>query len=865
MKKFKDRWMYIFLSGLITCITLVVLLALNGFKPFGQKSLACFDANIQYLDFYCYFKDVIAGKNDIFYSFSKTLGGTNIAIFSYYLSSPFILLSLFFDKSQMNTYFNITIVLKLTVASMTFCYFLFKRFESKIRGRGAILFTVLLAVAYSLSQYSIAQANNIMWLDGVYMLPLILLAVYKVIQGESSAKLSIFVGYSIFVNWYIAGINCLFSGIWFLTEYLLNISRKLKVKDQIKDFLYTSIRYVSGMLLGVMLSAFLFLPTIKALQNSSRGELNLEQFFGMNFTGHIGSVIQNYSYGASSSYGSVALFCGALALIGVISFFVNKYESKYKRIILGGALIFNLMCYYFVPLYMIFSLFKVVGSYWYRYSHLGIFIIIFIAAQYFIVAEKKDNFLPFKSGLVFASLLLILDSVNPVWDMNLTILTSIMFIIIGAIVSSIYCFSSYKQVCAILLTAICLLDYSNNAKILLNIYSIPDVNVYYAYTKNQSKMIDEIKQFDDSIYRVSQTSTRDIRSNGLTANYNEGLAYSYWSISGYTSSPDDNQREFLEKLGYRRCGENLCVVNTSILGADSILGVKYVMSKKDINGLNKIESLNSFDGKYVYENPYSLPMALVYTESDNSKLAQNSFDYQNGLYSELAGKEADIYDKLEYDVEVTEKEKIYTIHIPEGNYSIYGDIPWSIDQKAVLSVNENYSTSYAGWMSPSTFYVPTNSSDNTAVVVLESDNLNRIIDEKVCFYALNLDKLKIVTDKLKEGEPKEYKIANGNVKVNVPNALKNQKLFLSIPYDKGWIVSKNGKPIDVSEEMLLGECLYAIPLDEGDNQIEMTYHVAGLKEGICISLLSIVILVSIFLYRKNILFRNRRNDSDEER
>ena len=64
--------------------------------------------------------------------------------------------------------------------------------------------------------------------------------------------------------------------------------------------------------------------------------------------------------------------------------------------------------------------------------------------------------------------------------------------------------------------------------------------------------------------------------------------------------------------------------------------------------------------------------------------------------------------------------------------------------------------------------------------------------------------------------------------------------------------------------MLVGECLYPIPLDEGDNQIEMTYHVAGLKEGICISLLSIVILVSIFLYRKNILFRNRRNDSDEE-
>lgn len=57
--------------------------------------MASHDASVQYLDFYSYFKDVLSGKNNITYTFSKTLGGNNIGVFSYYLTSPFMLLCVF--------------------------------------------------------------------------------------------------------------------------------------------------------------------------------------------------------------------------------------------------------------------------------------------------------------------------------------------------------------------------------------------------------------------------------------------------------------------------------------------------------------------------------------------------------------------------------------------------------------------------------------------------------------------------------------------------------------------------------------------------------------------------------------------------
>lgn len=87
-------------AGIITFCLLWLLFYIKKYVPFGVHSLASKDADFQYLDFLAYLKDVFDGKNNIDYSFSKSIGGACIGVFSYYLSSPFNLLLLLFDKSQ---------------------------------------------------------------------------------------------------------------------------------------------------------------------------------------------------------------------------------------------------------------------------------------------------------------------------------------------------------------------------------------------------------------------------------------------------------------------------------------------------------------------------------------------------------------------------------------------------------------------------------------------------------------------------------------------------------------------------------------------------------------------------------------------
>ncbi|PWE87636.1 hypothetical protein LG34_02790 [Eubacterium ramulus] len=86
-----------------------------------------------------------------------------------------------------------------------------------------------LSMGYGLCQYGLAQSSNVMWLDGVILLPLILLGIYRLIWKKNLWHLSLCVGISISLNWYTGGINCIFTGIWVFLEMFLFVEAKKQV------------------------------------------------------------------------------------------------------------------------------------------------------------------------------------------------------------------------------------------------------------------------------------------------------------------------------------------------------------------------------------------------------------------------------------------------------------------------------------------------------------------------------------------------------------------------------------------------------------------------------------------------------------
>ena len=177
------------------------------------------------------------------------------------------------------------------------------------------------------------------WLDGVYLLPLMLLFVYQLVNRQASGwKLAVTAGIAILFNWYSAGMDCLFSFFWFFLESALKREESIRnipascgrtkasgtKCSGIKDFFY----FIFSMLVGVMLSAVLFLPTMGALRNGSRGNLDLGGLKELGFRGSLVSVFQNYVYGGTSSSDRLALFSGVIAAIGFLSFFASKKTDR---------------------------------------------------------------------------------------------------------------------------------------------------------------------------------------------------------------------------------------------------------------------------------------------------------------------------------------------------------------------------------------------------------------------------------------------------------------------------------------------------------------------------------------------------------
>lgn len=843
-------------TALLTIIILLVTMMVCGYAPFGDHSIAVADARIQYLDFFGYLKRVFFGQDSILFSFSKGLGGGCLALFAYYLASPLNALIVFFQQFDLNTFFNLLLICKSTLASLTFALFLAYRFRKFLQPNSkhfAIkhLFIILLSCSYGLCQYMLAQASNIMWLDGVYMLPLLMLATYRIVQGRSSFPLAILCGLTILFNWYSAGIDCLFILIWFVMELSLKfVSRStVPIKLYLRTNVKIIVRFIIALVIGVLLSSVLFIPTIAALFGTGHGTPSLTAALSPHFIGQIPTLFERYSIGAGSIYGAASVFCGSLALIGLIMLFYSRHIPRKTKVIFALLVAILILMLYWNPLVMIFSLFEHVGSYWYRYSYTVIAGILFLSAYYFLQHIHTSDYRKILAGSISVSLILIfVQYIHSAIELNLVYKTAVLLIGIAL------CLIAYlatkrktlRTISLIGLTIISLTELTYETYVFLRGYNEVSSSAYRDYIISTQALLEQIQSHDLGIYRISPTSNQysdEAGVLGATANYNESLSFGYLSLGTYTSTPDEQQLALLEKLGYRSDFEIRTIVNTSIIGTDSLLGVKYVLSEYPINGLTKLkDSLIDSTGRQIYKNPYALPLGIVYQSNNRTIKAANPFEYQNQFYSKLLNRDVKLYRPITYRYAYTTSPS-YTLDIPAGNYAIYGNIPATGDNPdLILNVNNKYSIGYArsadataATLVPSVFYIPTSGTQQNVAISLSSEQGQYHLGTPE-FYYLDLDLLREVTQELLVNSQPEIQLSQTSATIHA-TANANQSLYLSLPASPEWKVYRNGELI---QPETIADGLISVPLTEGSNCIELKYYAPGLKLGILLSMVGVV-------------------------
>lgn len=842
-----------FVTALLSAIIVVVLFYVLGMTPFGNRSMAGGDIDVSQLDLYSYLKNCLLGKDTFGYSFSMGLGGDTANVFAYGMSSPFNYLIIFFDQANFHSYFDVMVILKIATIGFTSSYYFQRRFDGDLKS----IFVIILALCFAFSQYCIAQIVNIFWLDGVAMLPLILLGVYEIITEEKPFTLIFSVFFSILFGWYIGVTDCLFSIFWFIFEYFYILLEKQHT-FRIKEFAGKLLNFAFAGITGALLSCFFFLPVLASIRAGNRGSLNWNSL-SLKLTGNPLTAISNDIIGGISDPSKVALFAGSVAIIGCVAFFVSTYFDRNRKIITGIFLFFVVMTFYWSPLFLLFSMMKNATSFWFRYSYIGTFTIVFIAGLFFCGWDKEKNknkkrTLIVATGLWMA-LFLIVNVKIPSDNCQKLAITIFTLIIIGSIIvlmsdESCRLNRRREQLFSGLLIISCVLELGYNAKILMNYYGFNNIQIYQEYVHDENSLINQIKEADSGLYRISKSFTRKQELGGhLTANYNEPLGYNYKGISTYTNSPDDRQRTMLEHLGYRTNGENMYIVNTSILPADSLLGVKYFLSEYAINGYKPVDGMQSFNNKMVYENPFVLPWAFTYNTTAyvaNSAESSNSFLELNRIYSELYGQKIDLFVPLNYNFESVDDEMHVhvSIQVPSGNYALYGNLPWQYEYDGAILSGDTQITEYSKWTSPSVFYIPSDAGENEVELDVISNSGQPVSIMNPQFYALDLDMMKQVSERLQQKAVSSLVIKGKNIQMDAV-LKKGQAIFTAFAYDKGWIITDNGQEV---EPQLYDKCLMVLKLGAGEHHIEMKYRQPGEMAGIGCTLIGCLLLL-VWSYR----------------
>ena len=371
--KQRKRWKYQIGAFIIPFLILTIFLFS---KNSSFKGLLISDANAQYSYLFQYLKNVFNGSESLFYSFAKGMGGSMYATFFYYLSSPFNLLLIFVPDKFVIDFMCILMITKISLSGFTMYYYLKNKNNHDF-------INFILALSYSLMSYNIMYYFNVMWLDAVYLTPIVVLGVDKILENKKSICYIFFLFLTIISNYYIGYMVCIFLIIYVCYKISVNYSIK---KDK-KIILNIIKKFIISSILSALLASFMIFPVLSELKEVLRLPEIIETDNVLSRTVNLLFQFGIQKQSTKILYYVPYFFCGYFVFTALVNYFVAKNNDMDKKKVCILFIIFA--CFIILkPLEFIWHGFIQPIILNYRYAFLISFFLIII------VSEKYDDLRP---------------------------------------------------------------------------------------------------------------------------------------------------------------------------------------------------------------------------------------------------------------------------------------------------------------------------------------------------------------------------------------------------------------------------------------------------------------------------------------
>lgn len=812
----------------ITITIILITFLLLGIFPFGNRSMVIIDSNTQYVTFLTYLRTILLGQNNFKYTFSSTLGQNMIPLIGYYLMSIFNILVIFFKPENMKILITILMIVKIGLCSTTMEYYLSKKYKKN---------TLLFSICYGLMAYNIVYMYHIMWFDSIILFPLVILGIDKIFANKNPLLYITTLSLAIIFNYYIGFIICITSVLYFIYKYIF-VYKKIDKFKVIIDYIVSS-------LLAGMISAFILLPSVLGLMNGKLMNNGIDFGFNMSYI-HVIAKAFTASVGVNETWqGGPMIASSMFVFILVILYFFNKKITKKEKIINAISLFILATTFTFKPLCLLFHGLTEPNCFNYRHAFIFVFFTITLAIRSYNKNEySKKTYQNVKYILIILSIIILLSN----FKFNTT--TYNISIIVSVILGLLYLYFMEKNKKGIYYLLI--LDLFINVFANVTMLKLSDkqyMNEYKNYVKNTNEAVEAIK--DDTFYRIEKTFDRETNKKMLAIN--DSMIFNYNGISHFDSTSSLDIENLFEQLGQRKLLTRVYYNNSTYL-LDSLFGLKYILSNTEYKNYDLIKEVNNIK---IYENPYYLSLGYS-IKNKNIELSNNPFINQNNIIKAFTGLNEDIFKEAKYKVEYENVEienniyKTKTIgkinyYIKSDNKNLYLYIPVNENIKTnypniKVYVNDKYITDYLTKYEWSTL----NLGKNVTKVTLEFEN--EMIMNDIYFYYENIDIFEKHYNLLKNNQVNINKITSSNLKGDISIEEDSTVLF-TIPYDEGWNIKVDGKEIKYFKVM---DSLIGLDLEKGSHKINLNYEPKGLKLGIYISLISLIITIIYVILRKKI-------------
>ena len=875
LKRFvmKNR-LWLLASFGLPLLLIALILGFNGIHWNSSRSILAGDSYHQYVALHALYRNILhsGGSQGFFYTFTSGLGMNLYAFSAYYMGSFFMPLTYFFNVHNMPDCLYLLTLLKIGTIGLT-TFISLKNMYQKLSN----WLVLALATAFPLMSFITSQIEIVMWLDVFILLPLIMWGLHS-LQDFGRKKLYFITLTILFIqNYYFGFMIAIFLVLYFLARTTFG---KWSWRALL-DFVVTSI--CSG-----ITSLIMILPMYLDLKANNTDAFSqiLRTFtenskpldiFAKNFVGIYDT----------TQYNAVPMIYVGLAplILAVLFFFLKnvKIRTKLAFLAIFGVLIAS---FYLQILDLFWQGMHSPNMFLHRYAFLFSLLVIFLACE--TLSRFEEDFMK-------------------TWRILLVVLLLSLGFIITAGTGD---YENYLKSANFALTFLFLLAYGIllvtglkewlPKRLLLIVFALfisleAGVNGYYQvagiqkewnfasrdYYNQQVKLIDPIAK---AVQSKSKTSFARLENTSPDTG-NDGMKFDYNSLSQFSSVRNSNSSSTMRQLGFHTDDTylNLRYPENTLL-MDSIFAVKYNLNqnqpvKYGFHSVSADKNLSALtENQYAQTLGIFVPGGYQNVKFVSSTVSNSALTNQTRFVNELSKSNQTYFTQFyttseSTDDTITGSGDSVTLNrksTSDGDVSVTYGITAPAGKQIYLSVpNINYISQNSKSMvvtisdvsNPkvtkpvASYSVATDDSSSyfnlgyypqatQLKVSLSFPDNSQVSFDTTSFWALDTTKYQTLAKTLKAKAVTAKTVKNGAT--FTVNAQKSGDLFLTIPYDKGWSATLDGKKVPVKQAQT-GFMKVTIP--KSKHHLTLHFVPAGFKIGLICFVAGIVLFVLYDRYR----------------